>query len=216
MERGRYAVRARVSPLWTLWIRVVVRTLAILGGGGHGWDLAAIVRRNGEYEFVGFYDDHVDCLGKIDDFDPHHSYLIGVNDPATRAAINGRWAVHGRAIAPAIIDPSAAISSHYWLHVGVVIAALTQIGPRVELGPHTHIGPGVTITRTTVGAYCTISPGATICGDVTIGDRTLIGAGAVVKNLVTIGSDVTVGAGAVVVDDVPDGVTVTGVPARSR
>jgi UDP-perosamine 4-acetyltransferase len=55
-----------------------------------------------------------------------------------------------------------------------------------------------------------------IGGDVTIGDRTFVGLGARVLPGVTLGSDVIVGAGAVVVRDVPDGVTVMGVPARQR
>lgn len=194
-----------------------MRTLAILGGGGHGQDLAQIVQRHGDYEFVGFYDDDPDVkdrLGPIAYLDHgRHRYLIGVNDPHIRAGIAQRAC---RGFPAVIIDPSTGDLPTLLPYPGVVIGAFTQIGPRVRLGSHTHIGPGVTITRTTVGAYCTISPGATICGDVRIGDRTLIGAGAVIKNLITIGNDVVVGAGAVVVDDVPDGATVVGVPARSR
>ena len=64
----------------------------------------------------------------------------------------------------------------------------------------------------------TVSPGVTICGDVTIGDRVLIGAGATICDRVTIGADVTIGAGAVVLPEtvVPDGETWVGVPARRR
>jgi serine O-acetyltransferase len=47
-----------------------------------------------------------------------------------------------------------------------------------------------------------------------IGDRVQIGAGAKILGRVTIGHDVTVGANAVVVEDVPDNLTVGGVPAR--
>jgi len=47
-----------------------------------------------------------------------------------------------------------------------------------------------------------------------VGDRTWIGIGAAIHHCVRIGADVMVGAGAAVVDDVPDGVTMLGVPAR--
>lgn len=47
-----------------------------------------------------------------------------------------------------------------------------------------------------------------------LGDRVFIGAGAKIIGAVTIGSDVRIGANAVVVKDVPDRVTVGGVPAR--
>ncbi|MNP82383.1 Maltose O-acetyltransferase [compost metagenome] len=45
-------------------------------------------------------------------------------------------------------------------------------------------------------------------------DLSWIGIGASVRQLVQIGARVTVGAGAAVVADVPDSVTVAGVPAR--
>ena len=80
----------------------------------------------------------------------------------------------------------------------------------------THINANVTIIRTKIGHHVTISPGVTICGDVTIGNRCLIGAGATICDRVTIGDDVTVGAGAVVLPEsvVDSNATIIGVPAR--
>ena len=65
-----------------------------------------------------------------------------------------------------------------------------------------------------IGNFVNINPGATICGQVSIGDGAYIGAGAVVKDKIRIGRGAIVGAGAVVVRDLPDGVTAVGVPAR--
>jgi serine O-acetyltransferase len=48
----------------------------------------------------------------------------------------------------------------------------------------------------------------------TVGSDVSFGTGAVVVGPVTIGDHVVVGAGSVVVDDVPNNVTVAGVPAR--
>ncbi len=47
-----------------------------------------------------------------------------------------------------------------------------------------------------------------------VGVNAWIGAGATVLPRITIGHDAIVGAGAVVTEDVPDGTTVVGVPAR--
>lgn len=44
--------------------------------------------------------------------------------------------------------------------------------------------------------------------------RAKICEGAVVKQYVTIGKDCIIGAGTVVLEDVPDGMTIVGVPAR--
>jgi serine O-acetyltransferase len=47
-----------------------------------------------------------------------------------------------------------------------------------------------------------------------LGDEVFIGAGAKVLGGITLGNDVRVGANAVVLNDVPDGATVAGVPAK--
>lgn len=133
---------------------------------------------------------------------PHHSLfvddgdrvVIGVNDPQTRAQVS--WVIGVRDSA--------------WVH------PRSWIGPECEYGYGTHINYGVTMTRTRIGRHCTISPGVTICGDVTIGHRVLVGAGSVISDRVTIGDDAIIGAGAVVLpqSDVPAGATWVGVPAR--
>jgi serine acetyltransferase len=65
-----------------------------------------------------------------------------------------------------------------------------------------------------IGDFVNINPAATLCGSVTVGEGAYIGAGAVVKERISIGAWSTIGAGAAVVRDVPEGVTVVGVPAR--
>ena len=133
---------------------------------------------------------------------PHHTLydgtlpvVIGINDPRLRARIAQELGV---------VDLSWNCHFVYMRDVGCLNG--------------THINYGVTMTRTTIGHHTTVSPGVTICGDVTIGDRVLIGAGATICDRVTIGADVTIGAGAVVLPEtvVPDGETWVGVPARRR
>jgi carbonic anhydrase/acetyltransferase-like protein (isoleucine patch superfamily) len=128
--------------------------------------------------------------------DKFYLVTIGINDPRLRAEVAERMGVDDLP----------------WVHPNALL------GHATSYGVGTHINYGVTMTRTTIGHHCTISPGVTICGDVTIGDRTLIGAGATICDRVTIGSDVTVGAGAVVLPEtvIPDGETWIGVPARVR
>lgn len=47
-----------------------------------------------------------------------------------------------------------------------------------------------------------------------IGNNTILFAGSVIVGNITVGNHCTVGANAVVLNDVPDGATVAGVPAR--
>ena len=75
------------------------------------------------------------------------------------------------------------------------------INGRVRGGEHVYIEHQVTI-----GAERGESP--------LLGSRVFIGAGAKIVGAVIIGNDTKVGANAVVVDDVPDGATVVGIPAK--
>ena len=65
-----------------------------------------------------------------------------------------------------------------------------------------------------LGDFVHISPHATLCGEVEVGEGTWIGAGTVVKQCVKIGKWSIIGAGSVVVNDIPDGVLAYGNPCK--
>ncbi len=163
----------------------------IYGNGGHGQDIADAL------QITRFYDDLPDRRNTRlrPPFKMCTEVYIGVNDPRQRRAIVERHHLTQRGT---------------WLHPYAVV------GPGCSFGEHVHINAGVTITRTTVGAFTTISPGANICGDVTIGETVAIGAGAVVCQFSTIGDGAVIAAGAVIPPhtNVPCGETWGGVPAR--
>ena len=71
-----------------------------------------------------------------------------------------------------------------------------SIGSNFVVGPRVSIGAGGPGLLPTVGDNVSIRVGAIVIGDITIGDGAEVGAGAVVAR------------------DVPDGVTVVGLPAR--
>lgn len=75
------------------------------------------------------------------------------------------------------------------------------INGQVRGGSHVYLEHQVTI-----GAQRRASP--------TLGDRVFIGAGAKIVGAVTIGNDVNIGANAVVLDDIPQGATAVGIPAK--
>ena len=86
-----------------------------------------------------------------------------------------------------------------------------------------HKGLGVVIgDGTVIGVGCIIRQNVTIGGKNrgdgfkchTIGDNCMIGAGAVILGGIKIGNNVQVGANSVVVKDVPDNVTVVGIPSK--
>ena len=189
-----------------------MKPIVVLCAGGHGQDIAAIVKNSGQ-PFAGYLDDNIDgpdILGPCLDLELYDNYLIGHNDSRIREQMDR---AEGAAIA---IHASAAV--HWTLQAlpGVVIGAHTTIGPKTRLGRHSHVNGNVFITRAQIGDFVTIGPGATICGDVTIGAGSQIGAGAVISNLANLGPRVTIGAGTVVLprQELPPNSTWVGTPAR--
>lgn len=100
-----------------------------------------------------------------------------------------------------------------------------EIHPGAKIGKGLFIdhGMGVVIGETAeVGDNVTIYHGVTLGGTgkdkgkrhPTIGNNVVIGAGAKILGPINVGDNVKVGANAVVLKDVPDNVTVVGIPAK--
>ncbi len=91
----------------------------------------------------------------------------------------------------------------------------TVIGPNVKIGRHLTCRLQSIISHdVSIGSYVYISPGVTVCGGSNLHDGCDLGAGSTILPNITIGENSIVGAGAVVTEDIPDNVTVVGVPAK--
>lgn len=98
---------------------------------------------------------------------------------------------------------------------GTVVAARSVLSTDVRLGAHVLINIGCTISHDcSIGHFTSLAPGVHVAGAVKIGRGVEVGIGASIIPHVVIGDGVTVGAQSCVLDDVPDGCTVVGVPAR--
>lgn len=107
------------------------------------------------------------------------------------------------------------IQRHLLLRYGLDIVISTPIDGGLYI-PHPV---GTVIAARRIGRNCSIIASVTIGMRNTwefpeIGDRVFIGAGARVLGGIRIGNDAVIGANAVVIDNVPDGATVVGTPAR--
>ncbi len=100
-----------------------------------------------------------------------------------------------------------------------------EIHPGAKIGKRLLIdhGMGVVIGETaTIGNDCTIYHNSTLGGTgkdkykrhPDIGNNVMVGSGAKVLGPIKIGNNVKIGANAVVLHDIPDNVTVVGVPER--
>jgi sugar O-acyltransferase (sialic acid O-acetyltransferase NeuD family) len=142
-------------------------------------------------------------------------FFIAIGDNATRNKVyemlKKKDLYPANAIHPAaIIDPSAAVAQS-----GVMIAANVTINPLAKIGTGVICNTGCIVEHECeVEDFVHIGPGAVLCGNVKIGNRTFVGANAVIRQGINIGKYVMIGAGAVVVKDVADNMTIVGVPAK--
>ena len=204
--------------------------LVIVGAGGHGRETLDVVEAmNGagtaDWNFVGFIDDgevRADRLDRRgaevvaqDELDPEQvRYVIGIGHPATRESVAERMTLAGF-VPASLVHPAASLGSDVRMAEGVVLAAGAHVTTNVSLERHSQLNVGAVVSHDCeVGAFVTFSPGTFLNGECRVGDRAFFGTGAVVTPRLRIGADAKVGAGAVVLDDVPDGTTVVGVPAR--
>lgn len=200
--------------------------LIIIGAGGHSQDVLDVAVSAG-YSVVGYLDDNKTgdfILGTIDEYLKVVSqfrsytikYTIGINSSKIRKDLDIKLTAIGAEPATlihtsAIIGHNVRISSGAVLGPGSVVTSNAVIGRHVHLNTHASVNQG-----SVIGEYSTLSPGVKVCGDVIVGECVQFGANSTIINFKTVGNNVTLGAGAVVVSDIPNDVTVIGVPGRIK
>ena len=153
------------------------------------------------------------------------------NDPAARSKLEVFL------LYPSIHARIAHIFSHFLykkklLFLARLISQLARFLTGIEIHPGAILGAGILIDHgmgviigetAVVGDRITIYHGTTLGGTgnekgvkrhPTVGNNVIIGSGAKVLGNINIGSNSKIGANAVVLNDVPEGATVVGVPAK--
>jgi sugar O-acyltransferase (sialic acid O-acetyltransferase NeuD family) len=204
-----------------------VKRLSILGGSGHGKVVGDCAMAASKWNNILFFDDLWPTLdacaewqirGNSDAFwseiKEGGEAFVAIGNVGVRLAWLHRLKANGIPLAT-VIHPRSVLSPYTEIGEGVVVVA----GAVINIG--TRLGRGCIVnTAATIDHDCTLNdgvhicPGAHLAGNVHVGASSWVGIGSVVRQGIHIGAGVTVGAGAVVVADVPDGLTVVGVPAR--
>jgi sugar O-acyltransferase (sialic acid O-acetyltransferase NeuD family) len=203
-----------------------------LGAGGHAKVVIEILRLLGGYEFAGLLDPKPELWGtevlgiKVlgDDTLLNDLYQQGarcafvgvgtVGDTRTRKKLYESAQAAGFAAAAAV-HPRAAISESAQVGDGPTVMAGVIINAEARIGDNVIVNTGAIIEHDClIGSHSHIATGARLAGAVHVAEGVHIGMGASIRQGLNVGRNAIVGAGAVVIEDVPEGTTVVGVPAR--
>lgn len=209
--------------------------LAIVGAGGMArdtrWLVEEINRHQARFQFLGYivssrvalgpYDSVAQVLGDFDWLQSHGGEIdalaMGVGTPALRKSLSEQAdnCAPGKEW-PALVHPGVLLDfASLSLGRGSFIAAGVVGTVNIHIGQFAFVNPACTLGHEAViGAYSGLNHGANVGGGVVIGEEVLVGTGAQILQYRRVERGATVGAGAVVTHDVPEGVTVVGVPAR--
>jgi UDP-perosamine 4-acetyltransferase len=203
--------------------------VVILGAGGHGKVVLDILRAEGRCEPVGFVDADTRLsgtkVGGLPVFGPLNVLpklrgrgvgraIVAIGDNRTRLRYAGAVEAEGFELVNAI-HPTAFVSPTAQLGRNAVVGPNASVVTEARLGDAVIVNTGAIVEHECeIGEAVHVAPGACVAGRARVGAFAFIGIGAQVIQCLAVGDGATVGAGAVVLEDVPNGATVVGVPAR--
>ncbi|ROT99315.1 acetyltransferase [Marinobacter sp. R17] len=105
---------------------------------------------------------------------------------------------------PPLVHPFAWLSPYACISDGVQLIAGAVVQPGASIGTNTIVNTRSSIDHDSqLGAHCHLAPGATLCGDVRIGDGSFVGAGATVTQGISVAPQTFIKAGSLTTRDVP-------------
>ena len=193
--------------------------MLLYGASGHGKVIIDCLESQG-LEIIGIFDDDANkvellnyqVIGKYNaEMFSNEKLIISIGDNQIRKKVS-EIIKHKFGSA---IHISSTVSKHVEIGEGTVVFHKAVLQSSTKVGKHVIINTAASIDHDCViDNFAHISPNATLCGNVKIGEGTHIGAGAVIIPNRTIGKWCLIGAGTVVTKDVADYSVVVGNPAR--
>lgn len=201
-----------------------MKSIAIIGAGGHGKAVADIASECG-FTLIEFYDDRIPSgqtigewkvKGNVEELeqlqDCYQGIIVAIGQNQIRSTLMRKFPLTKLVT---LIHPLSIVSAFAQIGAGTVIM------PGAVVNAFSRIGSGVIINTAAIiehdcciEDFSHVSPGAVLSGNVHVGKYSWLGANCSIKQNVSIGANAMVGMGAVVVKDVQPSMTVIGAPAR--
>lgn len=209
-----------------------MKSIVLIGAGGHGVSCVEVIESTGKWKIEGF----VDTQERVGE------RLFGYEIIATDADIPALVSHFGAALItvgyitnlemrrrlfytfreagfelPVITASTATISRQAELGDGTIAMHHGFINAGAQVGENCIVNTGAIIEHNVVIAdHCHISTGALVNGGCSVGEGCFIGSGAVLMNGVSISPGCIIGAGAVVTKDLTNPGVYTGCPAGKK
>ncbi len=197
------------------------KKLFIFGASGHGKVIAELVLNNG-CKIAAMIDDapKASSFGLVPII--HTRSMLQPQQDVTLVIAIGNNSIRKKVCLKfseynffSVVHKNATVSPSVSLGFGTVVMVQAIINADAIIGNHVIINTGALIEHDCIiEDFVHISPNVTLSGNVTVGQGTHIGSGAIVIPGVKIGKWCTIGAGTVVINDIPDGATAIGNPAK--
>lgn len=202
----------------------------VIGAGGHGMVVADILMRafdkGAQVEPIGYLDDKpalqgililgLPVLGTLAEHTeiPHDAVIFAIGDNATRKRLFLQFRQAGETTITAI-HPAAILAPSARIGTGTVICASAVIGVNTVIGENVIVNTNSVVDHENiVEDHAHVSGGVNMTGNIHIGEGAFIGTGATILPGIQVGAWSIVGAGTLVHDDIPERVTVVGLPGR--
>lgn len=113
------------------------------------------------------------------------------------------------------VHPTALLMNNVKLGIGSFVGAYSILTSNIKIGDHALINRGNQIGHDCeIGSFFSAMPGVIVSGNVKIYDCVYMGGNSSIKEKLSIHSMSTIGMGAAVINNIEDGGTYVGVPAK--
>ena len=200
--------------------------LALYGAGAMGREFKYMADESGQWPEVVFIDDQAETeqlLGcpvyRFQMFRARFApadvrFVVAIGEPKFRREAFERMNRAGYT-GGVLVHPSAYISPDAAVGEGTAVCQAVHIGSQAQIGKNCYLSRNASVGHdAVVGSHTRLGVNAFIGGHTVIGENAFIGAGALLRDRIRFGSASVAALGAAVFEDVPDGVTVIGNPAR--